>query len=512
MNARSLDPNAMREASHDGARPGSVGAHYTRYVLGNTLALAAGFVSFPILTRVLSNYQFGLIGYLDAILLLAVAVMKYGLGDAVMRFYPHGGSGPEFRRFIASLLLLPFTVSMGLWVLAMVVVALASWGGAIAHPEVVLLALATLPFSTFASYVQWVMAAQERSAVNAATNTLSKWLQTLLVLALVLLLMPNVVSVYLGRLLALGATAAWLGRWLWQQVRPRFADVDFALSRSAVIYGLPLAVTEMTHIAYLFIDRVMIKALLHDFAAVGVYTIGASLAAYVGLLVTSTLSQAYAPVINRIYLKEGADAVVAFKQRILLPMTYVVVLLVAGLLLTGRDFFLLISGHGKAGSAPVFVLLSTTLVLWGLMNVAGYGALLVKRTRRVLAVHLVGVLVNIALNLVLIPRFGVMGAVYAAIAVKPVVSFGIWLTCPKPMRSLPSARVLTQAIGLGLVASAAAWLVLQALPPHASLLRLAAGGLTLVLLYGVPVYLLVPELRTFAQGLLARVPGVRFTR
>lgn len=500
VSATTPDPGAAAGGAQRG-----VATHYTRYALGNLLALAAGFVSFPILTRTLSNYQFGLIGYLDAILLLAVAVLKYGLGDAVLRFYPHNAGQAEIRRFVASLLLVPMAVSAGVWLLATTAVAAAVSTGAIQHGRAVMLALATLPFTTFASYVQWLMAAQEYSAVNAATNTASKWLQTLLVVALVLLLVPSVSSVYLGRLLALVAISIWLGSWLWRHVRPRFGDADLALTRKAAVYGLPLALSEITAIAYIFVDRMMLKAILGDFTAVGIYTIGSALAAYVSMLVGSSLVQAYAPVINRIYTRHGAAAVVGFKQRIVLPMTYVAALLVAGLLLVGHDFFELIAGAEKMASAPVFILLSVTYVAFSMMGVCGYGAMLVGRTRRLLAVRVAGIALHAALNLVLIPAHGVMGAVYAVMATEPLVELAIYLTtCPPSLRCLPTGRALVQAAGLAAIAATAGWLVLQTIPPEAPLLRLAGAGTTLVLCYGLPLALIEPRFRRFAGGLIKR--------
>ena len=51
------------------ARPG-VATHSLRYVSGNVLVMIAGFVSFPIMTRLLDNGQYGILGYFDAWLLI----------------------------------------------------------------------------------------------------------------------------------------------------------------------------------------------------------------------------------------------------------------------------------------------------------------------------------------------------------------------------------------------------------------------------------------------------------
>ena len=65
--------------------------HYLRYSTGNVLVILAGLVSFPILTRLLDNTQYGILNYYDSWVLMAVAFGKLGAQHAIMRFYPHGG-------------------------------------------------------------------------------------------------------------------------------------------------------------------------------------------------------------------------------------------------------------------------------------------------------------------------------------------------------------------------------------------------------------------------------------
>src|SRR3546814_4338013 len=62
--------------------------------------------------------------------------------------------------------------------------------------------------------------------------------------------------------------------------------------------------------------------MLGDFASVGIYTIGYSLAINVSLFMSATLNEAFIPVAIRMFGTDGAAAVRELKGRILLPMTY----------------------------------------------------------------------------------------------------------------------------------------------------------------------------------------------
>lgn len=481
---------------------GAMGTHYTRYAIGNVLSLAAGFVSFPILTRTLTNYEFGVIGYIDAILLLVAAAMKFGLGDALLRFYPHGEGEPGLRRFLASVLLVPLTASFTLWLLLMAALAVAVAAGWVQNSMAAVLALAGIPFTIFFSYVQWLMGAQERSGINALTGTSGRWLQTALVVALVLVLAPTAGSVYLGRLLAAMVMAVWMGWWLLGQARFRFSDADLGLTRTVLVYALPLALNEISQVLFGFADRLILNAVLGDLAAVGIYSIGSSLAMYVSVLLGTTLGQAYTPVLNRLYIQDGAAAVVGFKNRILVPMTYVIVLLVAGLILTGNDFFLMIAGPDKQLSAPIFVMLSVTFAGSTLFVMAGYGAMLAKRTGLLLAANLVAVAVKVALNFLLIPVSGVMGTVYATMLSQVVLLVGLYLTCPPPLRCLPPLRDVVRALAMAIPAIVAGWFALRAIPLQPPVVRVAVGVSVVMTLYLVPLLLFVPAVRKYLREIL----------
>src|SRR3569832_135344 len=92
-----------------------VATHYIRYALANILVMVAGFVSFPIMTRLLDTGQYGIFGYFDAWLLILAGVFKLGAQHTILRFYPHSGGPQALARYGANYILLPMAVSSGLW-------------------------------------------------------------------------------------------------------------------------------------------------------------------------------------------------------------------------------------------------------------------------------------------------------------------------------------------------------------------------------------------------------------
>jgi len=60
---------------------------FSHFFSGMVIAQLFAFVTFPILSRVLTKEQFGILGLVPTTMLFAVAIAKAGLSDGVIRFY-----------------------------------------------------------------------------------------------------------------------------------------------------------------------------------------------------------------------------------------------------------------------------------------------------------------------------------------------------------------------------------------------------------------------------------------
>src|SRR5688572_26966238 len=106
-----------------------IATHYLRYSISNGMVMLFGFISFPILTRFLDNTQFGILRYYDTLMLLGVALVKFGTPHAIVRFYPYDGDPQRMRDFGTNMVLLPLVLSLTVWALGTIGLVLWSWAG-----------------------------------------------------------------------------------------------------------------------------------------------------------------------------------------------------------------------------------------------------------------------------------------------------------------------------------------------------------------------------------------------
>lgn len=496
-------PQPQREPAP--AKQVGVGAHYLRYLSANVLVLAAGFISFPILTRLLDNVQYGILGYYEAWVGLAVAFAKLGTQHSLVRFYPFQGGLERMQHFSTNLVALPVAISLALWLL--VAFALGGYGTVSGNgfSPVFWCAFASIPLLVLGSVVEMLFRASERSLALGVLRVAKRWLELALVLGAVIALQQTALAVYWGRLAAAALVLMYCLHWarLHLSVSRKALDLDAMLDSWR--YGMPLVVNEVAFIVLISVDRVMLKHMTGDFEAVGIYTVGYSLAMQINILMQATLYEAFMPVANRVYATEGDAGIRALKRRVMMPIAYAAIATAAMILAVGNDAMLVLSGANKAASGPVFVIVGMTFALYPLIDIGGYGLLLRKRSMLVLGTTVAAALVNILLNAVLIPRQGVMGAVIATTISYTMMGVVRYRMCPPALRSLPPLRPVLLACGCAAVFLLAVGgsHLLGITEPWP---RLLVAGLLFLVLFALPLWLLDPGLRQLLRqrrGLLA---------
>jgi O-antigen/teichoic acid export membrane protein len=476
------------------ARSPSIAAHYLRYSTGSFLVLVAGFISFPILTRLLDNTQYGILGYCDTWIALGIGVTKLGSQHSILRFYPHRDETRAMERFATNLVLLPAMVSVLLWAFAAAVTALIAMSGWDQFPPVFWFSLLLIPLGVLSSFTEMVFRAREMSGLTVAMRVVWRWVELAAILGAVVLVAHTAVAVYGGRVATAVVMLIAYSFLVRRYLKFSWTAIDPPMFRAALRYGIPLMASEIASVLLTSIDRVMLKSMTHGFAVVGVYTIGYSLAVTVSTFLHATLYEAFTPVANRVYETEGPTALCAMMDRILLPMAYCSIGIAAGLWCVGGDALLALSGSSKAASAPVFVLIGINYALFPLIDIAGVGLLLQKRSMLVLALTSAGAVLNIVLNLIMIPRYGVMGAVYATFISYAGIGIAQYLCCAPHLRRLPDGRAVLTAMALALILIAvASGTDLFGISSHWG--RLGAMAALTLGLYVVPALLLDGRLR-----------------
>jgi O-antigen/teichoic acid export membrane protein len=118
----------------------------------------------------------------------------------------------------------------------------------------------------------------------------------------------------------------------------------------------------------------------------------------------------------------------------------------------------------------------------------------------VLIITLGAALLNVVMNLILIPRMGYMGAVWSTAIAYGALAIAQFAICPKGLARLPDVHAVVVSLAcLAVLVGVARGTDLFGL--HAVWARLSVAGLLFVLLYALPVMALDRRLRRMAMAL-----------
>lgn len=382
-------------------------AHTTVYGLGDVATSLLSLLLLPIFTRHLTPEDYGVIALLVTVEAGVKVVFRWGVDHAFIRLF-YDCADLRARQRLASSIFLFLVAADGallaIGLLAAPAVAVELFGTA-AHAGLLrLVVVNTFVIGFF--FIPFALLRIEGRAVRYATVTFSRALLTILCrLLLVAVLGLGVRGFVLADLVVTAVYTVILGRWCMPLIR---LTTSGKALREALRFGLPLLPNACAHQVIALNDRFILSryATVGD---VGVYAIGATLGVAVKYFL-GAFQIAWAPftyeMMDRTDARETYCAVTTYAFLVL-------VLLAAGLTATANDLIRLMTVPDYHGAARVVPWIAVGAVMQGVYQLTSVGLSIRKRTRYYPLATGLTLVCSVGANLVLIPRFGFMGAAYA---------------------------------------------------------------------------------------------------
>jgi O-antigen/teichoic acid export membrane protein len=390
---------------------------FSHFFTGMGLAQMLSLITFPILTRVLSKEQYGILGLVTTTMLIAVAISKAGLSDGIIRFYSEYSADPEKRKIFSSTVLfrgLTFSV------IAVILYAAAlPWLAQylkidkqfIACFVVMAFYLFIRPLNIIA--LNFLRVNGRTVLLNAATLG-EKAVSVALSLGLYLYVFQDLYGFFIGIAAAEFILSLALFSWFFREytVKPSLASRE--LASKLIKFGLPLLVGECAFLALSYADRYLILA-YYDEAVLGVYTVGYNLAMYIANIIMFSISYSIVPIYVELYSKEGKEKTEAFMQR---SMHYLILFFIPicfGYAAVSQDLFVTLASRKYASAAIFSPIILVGSIFFAMNSVTNAGLYIAKRSMAILNIMLAAVALKIGMNIVLLPKYGVMGAAFSTL-------------------------------------------------------------------------------------------------
>jgi O-antigen/teichoic acid export membrane protein len=396
-----------------------LGKHSAIYGLGGLVSRILAVLLLPLYTRYLSPSDYGKVETLIALTTVVGIVLRFGIHSAFFRFY-FDSSDPSARLRVVRT---SFWFTMAMATLGLI--AGVAFAGAISDglfgtsddSELVMAAFVGLWAGMNYEQITSLFRVEERSVAFVTASLTNIVLTVGATLLLVVALDEGPIGVIVGNFT--GTLAVYVALLLYRREQLGL-EFDRPLLREMNRFGVPLIPTALFLWVTNFSDRLFLVHLA-DTTEVGLYSVGVRIASAMVLMLTA-FRLAWPAFAYSIEDEREARRTYAF------VLTYVILMttwVATGLALLSPWIVQWIAAPAFEESSRVVGPLAFAAVAFAGYIVVAIGVGRAKRTRFNWVVTGAAAVVNIALNLALIPPYGMMGAAIATIVAYVVMFVGM---------------------------------------------------------------------------------------
>lgn len=392
--------------------------HFSHFFTGMGLMHMIGLITFPIITRLLTRDEYGIMALITITMFLAVALAKAGLSDGIIRFYKeYSDTQDRLSIFTSTVFFRGVLFSAIATVLYLSSLPLLKSALNIENKYIIcfIVVAAQLFVRPINIIFLNLLRVQEKTVFYNAVNIVGRLVSFGSSIFLLVYIIGEFYGYFVGIVLAEMLTFVVLFFWFIRNFKLKITDISGSLGVSLVKFGYPLLITELSYLLLSYIDRYMIAAYKGG-DTLGLYSVGYNLASYVGETITFSLSYAIVPLYVSLYAKEGKESTEDFLNKCMHYLLMAILPIFFGYYLVSKDVFITLAStkYTEAASFSPIILLGTMFL--GLNSILNAGLYLQKKSRSILFIMLAALALNIASNIYLIPLYGVMGAAIATLA------------------------------------------------------------------------------------------------
>jgi O-antigen/teichoic acid export membrane protein len=382
--------------------------HATIYGAGNVLGKLVGFFMIPFYTHYLTPADYGTLELLDLSLTLTALVLTMWLNAAVVRQYNDFGESKDRNQAVSTVLIFAFFIG----------VVVAAAGIQFSRPLSTLIlnspnfhfyvSLEALSFlvSSLNVVCMSYLRARQRSTFVVGIGLISLFLSLLLNIYFIAIQHTGAVGVLYSGLISSTLITVFLAI---QTVRNVKLSFSYSKLKGIIAFGAPLIITSAATFSVNFSDRFFLRH-FSTISTVGIYALGYKFGFILSLLVVQPFDMIWQA---RIYDIAKQDQGGGMFSRLFEYYFFVLVMTALALSIGIKELLSWISPADFHAAYRVVPIVALAYVFQGTNRFFLAGTYIAKKTTYLGPVGLASTGANIGLNLLLISRYGMLGAAWA---------------------------------------------------------------------------------------------------
>ncbi|GAB6098045.1 flippase [Desulfatiferula olefinivorans] len=380
--------------------------------------MVSGLISFPILTRVFTKDQYGIFSLIAITINLLIGISALGVNRSIIRFYENFKQNDKLSTFITTSFIVMFLWNVSIIFTAFYLGTVEIFDTYFFHNAygAFILGFLWMYIQNLFTFLNSIFRLEDNIFLYNLMGILRKYLGLICAIPLVIYF-QKLVYFYYGVIFVEIIVTLTLALLLYKSNFFSFNKQLFSkkIFLESFKYGFPLSISAIAAVILNFGDRYVIAALL-DTSDVANYSVGYNFCIYLKELIVTPLNLALLPIVYQMWEYKQYSNIKIILSNVIKLYIYVSIPICILTHLLSEDIIVILASSEYIQSAKILSVLMVGILLNGLEFPVMAGLHFSKRTTSIIIVMVVAGVVNILLNLVLIPKIGILGSAYSTIA------------------------------------------------------------------------------------------------
>jgi O-antigen/teichoic acid export membrane protein len=394
------------------------------YASGTLLLSIASLISFPILTRYLPVEEYGYLSLLTTIVGILVAIYKCGLQQSIFRYYK--GDNEDL---ISSSLVAFLYSSVVTTIFCVAVIILFGKDEYVNYMYVIILIAL---FQSLRSLIMSTYASQENSFFVNLVNVAYKYGSLLFMLLFIFYYEKNASSVLLSILVSdfiilILVLTGWF-------LKYKFSSPTKGQMRLVFLYGMPLMFAEVLQMAHAFSDRFLVEYYL-GIQQVALYAAPYAISKIISDIVFGGIAVALVPIYMSMWKQGEFDNTIKFLNKVSDYYLLIFPIAIGGLYYISVPLMGLLASDKYIETTYILPIAFLGVGMFASTFIYSAGLRIDKNQVGILKCVIESLILNVVLNVLLIPTFGLAACAWSTVASYFWLSFRYYL-CSKHLISI----------------------------------------------------------------------------
>ncbi len=386
--------------------------HTSIFAFGKVSAKLVGFILLPIYTKEIAVSDYGVLGLLEIVELLGSHILSVGLPLSLMRWHSLEKNEIKRKQWVFT----NFVFLLVLSVLSLVLIFPTKDSlsdlifNSTEYSNFFIYVFLSILFITLSKIPQTILRIEEKSILYSISVVCQFSLSLVLNIYFVAIKKWGVEGILIAHVISNGALFLILLPYLIKRMRPWF---DVNELKDMLIFGLPFVLSAISATVLNLGDRYLLTK-LSSLSEVGLYSLGYKFSNILKILVVDSFALGL-PIVGWKIIRDNSNPK-RFFSKVLTYLTFILVWLGVGLSSYAQGIIHLFALNKSYWDGYVVVpFLALGVIFVGMQKVYFFELQVSQKTKFISFIITTAAIVNILLNLLLIPPYGMLGSAYATV-------------------------------------------------------------------------------------------------